>query len=113
MAPGEYTGDVSFYGVHDMLGNVYEWTSSEYTRYPGCKFNDDNYKLKLIAVKGAQFGIQGKVWYLAARSAFPRNSITAQGFRCVRDATPEEEEMYSEQVKGGTPVIQVWEKPAE
>jgi|GEM_PF-949008 len=113
MAIGEYAGDVSFYGVNDMLGNIYEWTASEYERYPGSKFNDPNYKLKLIVVKGAQFGIQGKVWHLSARSAFPRNSITAQGFRCVRDATPEDESLYSEQVKGGTPVIQVWEKPAQ
>jgi len=110
---GEYEGDVSFYGVNDMLGNVYEWTDSFYTKYKKSKFKDPNYRLKLIAVKGAQFGIQGKVWYLSARSAFPKNSITAQGFRCARDADPGDEEQYAETVKSGTPVIQVWKKPAE
>ncbi len=88
---GKFKGDVSFYGVHDMLGNVFEWTDSIYKRYKGCKFRDKNYYKKLIVVKGANCYIQGKVFNLAARSCFAKNYLGGIGFRCVRDATPEED----------------------
>ncbi len=32
---GSYPQGVSPYGVHDMMGNVYEWTSTHYGPYPG------------------------------------------------------------------------------
>jgi formylglycine-generating enzyme required for sulfatase activity len=31
---GSYPGGASFYGVHDLGGNVWEWTGSEYKPYP-------------------------------------------------------------------------------
>lgn len=78
--------DVSFYGVHDMLGNIYEWVDSYYEAYPDCKLKDPNYRLKLAVVKGASIYISGKDYHLAARAAFPENTIRAMGFRCVKDA---------------------------
>jgi iron(II)-dependent oxidoreductase len=32
---GCYPDGVSAYGVHDMIGNVWEWTANEYASYPG------------------------------------------------------------------------------
>jgi gamma-glutamyl hercynylcysteine S-oxide synthase len=32
---GCYPDGVSAYGVHDLIGNVWEWTASEYASYPG------------------------------------------------------------------------------
>jgi iron(II)-dependent oxidoreductase len=35
MPVGSYPEGVSPYGVHDMMGNVYEWTADHYSPYPG------------------------------------------------------------------------------
>lgn len=103
---GRMTGDESFYGVRDMLGNVFEWTASVYKAYPGSRQNDTNFRLGLYTVKGASCYLQGQQWYLAARSSAPKNAIGGQGFRTVRDATPEEIEAYTDTVlKEGQPVI--------
>ena len=88
---GKFKGDVSYYGVHDMLGNAFEWTSSIYRAYRGCKFRSRDFHKKFIVVKGASCYIRGKDFDLAARSYFPKNYLGGVGFRCVRDATPEEE----------------------
>ena len=96
---GESKGDISFYGVHDMLGNIYEWTASTYDAYPGSKAKDKNYGIKLYVVKGASIYLEGKLYHLAARAAFPSNTILGMGFRCVRDATPDEEAKYKDMYK--------------
>jgi len=88
---GKFSGDVSYYGAHDMLGNVYEWTSSFYDAYPGAKVKDKNFGIKLMVVKGASLYIDGQNYPLSARAAFPSNTILSMGFRCAKDATPEDE----------------------
>ncbi len=97
---GKYKGDVSYYGVHDMLGNAFEWTSSIYKPYKGCKFRSKDFYKKFIVVKGANCYISGQKYNLAARSYFAKNYLGGVGFRCVRDATPEEEAAHG--VKTGS-----------
>lgn len=96
---GLFVGDVSFYGARDMLGNVYEWTNSTYDAYPNCKAKDPNFGRKLFVVKGASIYINGKIWYMSARSPFPSNAILGMGFRCAKDATPEDEAKYQDAAK--------------
>jgi len=96
---GESKGDVSFYGAHDMLGNIFEWTSSYYDPYPGTKAKDRNYGIKLMVVKGASLYIDGTKYPLAARAAFPNNYQLGVGFRCAKDATPEAEAKYKDLYK--------------
>ncbi len=83
--------DVSPFDVHDMFGNVQEWTASWFLAYPGNKTPNPNYGQKYRVVRGLSsrwYG--GKSSGLYARSAYYPNFLADFGFRCAKDATPEE-----------------------
>jgi formylglycine-generating enzyme required for sulfatase activity len=82
--------DVSPYGVHDMLGNVQDWTSSEYKPYKGNPKKDPNARPGMRVVRGLGSRHQGKKASIYERSALPPSSLFDFGCRCARDATPEE-----------------------
>ena len=86
---GEYD-DVSVYGVHDMLGNVREWTSTWYSTYPGNPKKDPNSGKQRRVVRGLSPNHRGKVAHLYDRDAMPPAYLGDIGFRCAKDATPEE-----------------------
>jgi formylglycine-generating enzyme required for sulfatase activity len=84
------SGDVSPYGVQDMLGNVQEWTGSWYQGYKGNPKKDENYGQRFRVVRGASRMIYGARAHLWDRSAYLPNSLYDFGCRCAKDATPDE-----------------------
>jgi gamma-glutamyl hercynylcysteine S-oxide synthase len=94
---GAYPKGASPLGVHQLIGDVWEWTSSGWHPYPGFQafpyreysevFFGGDYRV----LRGGSFGADP----VAVRGTFRnwdhpvRRQIFA-GFRCVRDATPAE-----------------------
>jgi dimethylhistidine N-methyltransferase len=90
-AVGSYPRGRSFYGCHQMLGDVWEWTAGAYGPYPG-------YESGLPAIperNGFTPGLQvlrGGSWATSAvalttasrRSSLPGNRRQFSGFRCAR-----------------------------
>lgn len=89
VAIGEFD-DVSPYGVHDMYGNVQEWTSSWYSSYKGNPKRDSKSGKTLRVVRGLSNRYRGKLGHLWDRSAQPPSALYDFGCRCAKDATPED-----------------------
>jgi formylglycine-generating enzyme required for sulfatase activity len=87
MDVGQYSGDVSAYGVYDMTGNVQEWTSSKYESYPG---NPKKASQPWRVVRGLSYIYKGKLGKIWDRSAQPPEAIYYFGCRCAKDASPED-----------------------
>ena len=82
--------DVSPYGVHDMLGNVQEWTASWYEPYKGNSQKDPNFGKRYRVLRGVSnyhYGARAFIWN---RSAYVPNYLAGFGCRCARDASPED-----------------------
>jgi iron(II)-dependent oxidoreductase len=90
---GAYPAGVSAYGCHQMIGDVWEWTSSDFEPYPG--FASFPYREYSEVFFGPGYKVlRGGSWAaspLAVRTTFRnwdypiRRQIFA-GFRCARDA---------------------------
>jgi formylglycine-generating enzyme required for sulfatase activity len=91
-APAEVNqfDDVSPYGVHDLLGNVQEWTGSWYKPYKGNKKPNPDFGERYRVLRGlssAFYGSKGHVWN---RAAYLPKALYGYGCRCAKDATAEE-----------------------
>ena len=91
-APAEVNqfDDVSQYGVHDLLGNVQEWTGSWYKAYKGNTKPNSDFGERYRVLRGLSsnfYGSRGHVW---DRSAYLPKALYGYGCRCAKDATAEE-----------------------
>ena len=84
--------DVSPSGVHDMFGNVQEWTSTVYKAYRGNpKAGASEFNMGYKVLRGLSSRYKGgKLLGLWLRAAWQPNMLADFGCRCAKDATPEE-----------------------
>ncbi len=82
--------DVSPFGVHDTFGNVQEWTGTDYKAYPGNKKDDPNYHKQYRVLRGSSYAYKAKTAHIWDRSAWLGEAVYNFGFRCAKDATPED-----------------------
>jgi gamma-glutamyl hercynylcysteine S-oxide synthase len=85
----------SYYGCYDLLGNVWEWTASQFNGYPGFEsFPYSGYSQAYF--DGAHWVLKGGSWATppwVLRSAFrnwyyPHTREILAGFRCVCESEP-------------------------
>ena len=84
---GNYPGGTSFYGVQDMAGNIWEWTSSLLTPYPYQEADgrEDAHAPGLRVLRGGSWF--NEAWYARAayrNSYYPEYIYDDVGFRLVR-----------------------------
>ncbi len=81
--------DKSPFGVYDMCGNVSEWTSSWYLRYPGSTLERESFGETYKVVRGGSW-VMSSIPY--SRAAYRANTFKPDykhrgiGFRCAKDA---------------------------
>ena len=91
---GSYPKDVSPYNVHDLAGNVMEWTRSWYEPYPGNDYKFKKFGKEFKVLRGNGFQKGGHYFLEAYRYAFYRTEAKPDeyfenvGFRCVMPVTP-------------------------
>lgn len=94
---GSYPAGASALGVHQLIGDVWEWTSSGFSGYPGfAPFPYREYSAVFLGgdyrmLRGGSFGTDAS----ACRGTFrnwdhPYRRQIFAGFRCARDAEPAE-----------------------
>jgi ergothioneine biosynthesis protein EgtB len=87
---GSYPEGASHYGCHQMIGDVWEWTSSEYVGYPGFKSGFDEYNDKWFSnqkvLRGGSFGTPKMSIRGSYRNFFRLDERWLfSGFRCVEN----------------------------
>ncbi len=88
---GSYSNGKSYYGCHQMMGDVWEWTSSEYVLYPGfkSKFSEytDKWTINQKVLRGGCFASPTAQIHNSYRNYFkPHERILFAGFRCAKDS---------------------------
>lgn len=88
---GRFETGRSPYGVYDMAGNVWEFTSDWYKPYPGSDSMSETFGEKFKVIRGNSWGGMGhySIPYFY-RTAFrfytdPKGTFPDTGFRCAKD----------------------------
>ncbi|HLB02556.1 MAG TPA: formylglycine-generating enzyme family protein [Nitrospiria bacterium] len=90
MQVGSYPMSKSPYGVEDMVGNVWEWTSDWYQTYPGSDYRSDAFGVKFKVIRGNSWGELGHytlTHYSRAAYRFyapPEFRLSDVGLRCAK-----------------------------
>ena len=87
---GSYPHGRSYYGCHQMIGDVWEWTGSEYTLYPGFKSKfleyTDKWAINQKVLRGGSFATPANQIRNTYRNYFkPHERILFAGFRCAAE----------------------------
>ncbi|VVC05997.1 Hercynine oxygenase [uncultured archaeon] len=87
---GSYPQGKSHYGIHQMMGDVWEWTSSDFVGYPGFKSGFAEYNDKWFAnqkvLRGSSFATPKSSIRNSYRNFFrPDERWMFAGFRCVEN----------------------------
>jgi len=87
---GCYENGKSSYGCYQMIGDVWEWTSSEFVGYPGFKSGFEEYNDKWFTnqkvLRGGSFGTPSKSIRGSYRNFFRLDERwLISGFRCAKD----------------------------
>jgi ergothioneine biosynthesis protein EgtB len=86
-----YEKGKSYYEIYGMIGDMWEWTSSEFTAYPGFKSGFAEYNDKWFTnqkvLRGGSFGTPKDSTRNTYRNFFKTHeSWLLSGFRCAKDA---------------------------
>ncbi|NJC73812.1 ergothioneine biosynthesis protein EgtB [Planosporangium thailandense] len=94
---GAYPLGASPAGVYQLIGDVWEWTASDFTGYPGFaafpyrEYSQVFFGPRYKVLRGGSFGTDATACRGTFRNwDFPIRRQIFAGFRCARDATPAE-----------------------
>ena len=87
---GAFPAGQSAYGCQQMIGDVWEWTTSDYAPYPGFKSEFDEYNDKWFVgqkvLRGGSFATPRRHIRTTYRNFFyPHERWMVGGFRCAKD----------------------------
>lgn len=68
---GSYPQGASVYGVEDLIGNVWEWTSSWYQAYPGSTLTRSAFGTTARVMRGGSWGVPAQPFARAANRHAP------------------------------------------